>query len=70
MLQRPKIPHLKGLVVDSKFLEEQGYGSVKDLPCPFFLKSTLFTNSGRGKPLITPRPSLSGILMSIIRAFK
>ena len=48
----------------------QGCGSIKDLPRPFFLKSTLFTNSGHGKPLITPRPFLPGILMSIIRAFK
>ena len=70
MVQRPTIRHFLAMVVDNKILEEQGRGSIKDLPRPFFLKSTLFTNSGRGKPLITPRPSLSGIFMYIIRAFK
>jgi len=70
MIQRPSIPHLKAMVVDNNILEGQGRGSLKRLPCPFFLKSTLFTNSGRGKPLIMPRPSSSRIKMSIIRAFK
>ena len=70
VVQRPTIRHFLAMVVDNKILEEQGRGSIKDLPRPFFLKSTLFTNGGRGKPLITPRPSLSGIFMYIIRAFK
>ena len=70
MVQRPTIRHLKALVVDNKILEGQGRGSLKDLPHPFFLKSTLFTNSEHGKPLIMPCPSSSRILMSIIRAFK
>ena len=34
------------------FLEGQGRGSVKDLPRPFFLKSTLFTNSAPELSLI------------------
>ena len=38
--------------VDSKNLEGQGRGSVKDLPRPFFLKSTLFTNSAPELSLI------------------
>jgi len=70
VVQRPTIPHLKALVVDNLNLGGQGLGSLKRLPHPFFLKSTLFTNSGRGNPLITPHPSSSGIKMSIIRAFK
>ena len=70
MVQRPTIRHFLAMVVHNKILEEQGRGSIKDFPRPFFLKSTLFTNGGRGKPLIMPRPSLSGILISIIRAFK
>ena len=70
MIQRPSIPHLKAMVVDNNILEGQGRGSLKRLPCPFFLKSTLFTNSGRGKPLIMPRPSSSKIKLYIIRAFK
>ena len=36
----------------------------------FSKKSHFFTNCGRGKSLITPHPSPSGIIMSIIRAFK
>ena len=50
MVQRPTIRHLKALVVDNISLGGQGCGSLKGLPRPFFLKSTLFTNSGRGKP--------------------
>ena len=61
VVQQLTIPHLKALVVDNDFLEGQGRGSLKRLPQPFFLKSTLFTNSGRGKPLIMPRPSSSRI---------
>ena len=45
MVQRPTIPHFLAKVVDSKSLEGQGRGSVKDLPRPFFLKSIFFTNS-------------------------
>ena len=45
MVERPTIRHFLTKVVDSKNLEGQGHGSVKDLPRPFFLKSTLFTNS-------------------------
>ena len=45
MVQRPEICHFLAKVVDNKSLEGQGPGSVKDLPCPFFLKSTLFTKS-------------------------
>ena len=45
MLQRPTIWHFLAMVVDDKILEGQGRGSIKDLPRPFFLKSTLFTNS-------------------------
>ena len=70
MLQRSTIPHFLAKVMDSKSLEGQGRGSVKDLPCPFFLKSTLFTNSGRGKPLIMPPPCPSRIQTSIIRPYK
>ena len=70
MVQRPKIRHFLAMVVDNLILEGQGRGSFIDLPRPCFLKSTLFTNSGRGKPLIMPRPSSSKIKMSIIRAFK
>ena len=70
MVQRPTICHLKALVVDNKILGGQGRDSLKGLPRPCFLKSTLFTNSGRGKPLIMPRLCPSRIQMSIIRAFK
>ena len=62
--------HFLAMVVDNKILEWQGRGSIKDLPRPFFLKSTLFTKSGRGKPLKQPRPWSSGIVMCTIRAFK
>ena len=61
MVQRPTICHLKALVVDNKSLEGHGRGSLKGLPRPCFLKSTLFTNSGRGKPLVMPRPFASSI---------
>jgi len=56
MVQRPTICHFLALVVDNKILEGEGCGSIMDLPRPFFLKSTLFTKSGRGKPLKEPRP--------------
>ena len=59
MIQRPTIPHFKPQIVDNKILGGKGRGSLKRLPRPFFLKSTLFTNSGCGKPLIMPRPSPS-----------
>ena len=45
MVQTPTILHSLAKVEDSKNLEGLGRGSVKDLPRPFFLKSTLFTNS-------------------------
>ena len=70
MVQGPTIRHLKALVVENKNLGGQGRGSLKGLPRPCFLKSTLFTNSGRGKPLIMPRPCPSRIQTSIIRPFK
>ena len=52
MVQRPTIPHFLVKVMDSKNLEGQGRGSVKDLPRPFFLKSTLFTKSAPELSLI------------------
>ena len=58
------------MIMDNKILEAQGRGSSMGLPRPFFLKSTLFTNSGRGKPLKQPRPWSSGIKMCTIRASK
>ena len=42
MVQRPIIPHFKGLVVDNKILKGKGCDSLKGLPCPFLLKSLLF----------------------------
>ena len=65
MVQRPTIRHFLAMVTDNRILEEQGRGSFKDLTCPFFLKSTLFTNSGRGKPLIMLPPSSSRIKMVV-----
>ena len=56
MIQKPKIRHFLAMVMDNKILEAQGPGSFMGLPHPSFLKSTLFTNSGRGKPLKQPRP--------------
>ena len=64
------IPHFKELIMKVQILEEQGRGSLKGLPRPCFLKSTLFTNSGRGKPLIMQRPCPSRIQTFIIRPFK
>ena len=61
MVQRPTIHHFLAMVMDNIILEGQGRGSFMDLPRPSFLKSTLFTNSGRGKPLIMPRPCPSRI---------
>ena len=45
MLQRPITSHFLAMVVDNKILEGQGLGTIKDIPRPFFLKSTLFKNS-------------------------
>ena len=52
MVQRPTIPHYLAKSVDNKILEGQGRDSLKDLPRPFFLKSTLFTNSATELSLI------------------
>ena len=56
MVQRHTISHLKALIVDKNIPGGQGRGSIMDLPRPFLLKSTLFTNGGRGKHLKQPRP--------------
>ena len=69
MVQRPTIPHFKPMV-KKKFPEEQGRGSIKDLSRPFFLKSTLSTNSGRGKLVKLPGTCPSRIMMCNIRALK
>ena len=70
MIQRHSIPHFKPLIVDSKFPEGQGCGHIRSLPRPLLLKSEFFTKSGRGRPIIMPRPQSSGIKMPTIRAFK
>ena len=70
MVQRPIIPHFLAKVMDSKNLEGQGRGSVKDLPRPFFLKSTLFTNCAPELSLIVLWICPSRFILSIFRAFK
>ena len=70
MAQRHSIPHFKPLIVDSKNSEGQGRGNIRSLPCPLLLKSTIFTKSGRGRPITEPRPQSSGFKMPILRAFK
>ena len=70
MAQRHLIPHFKPLIVDILNPEGQGRGSIRSLPHPLLLKSTFFTKSGRGRPIIMPRPQSSGFKMSTIRAFK
>ena len=44
IILRPTISHFKAMVMDKQILEGQGLGSFKDLPRPFSLKGTLFTN--------------------------
>ena len=70
MAQRHSIPHFKPLIVDSKSPEGQGRGNIRSLPRPLLLKSEFFTKSGRGRPIIMPRPQSSGFKMPTIRAFK
>ena len=70
MVQRHTICHFKPLIVDSKNPEGQGCGTIRSLPRPLLLKSEFFTKSGRGRPIIMPRPKSSGFKMPIIRAFK
>ena len=70
MVQRHSITHFKPLIVDSKIPEGQGRGNIRSLPRPLLLKSEFFTKSGRGRPIIMPRPQSSGFKMPIIRAFK
>ena len=36
------ISHLKALIVDNNILGGQGRGSIKGLPRPLFLKSTIY----------------------------
>ena len=70
MAQQNSILHFKPLIVDSKSPEGQGRGNIRSLPRPFLLKSTFFTKSGRGRPIIMPCPQSSGLNMPIFRAFK
>ena len=63
MTHRHSICHFKPLVVDSKNPEGQGHGNIRSLPHPLLLKNTFFTKSGRGKPIIMPRPQSSGSKM-------
>ena len=70
MVQRHSIPHFKPLIVDSKNPEGQGRGNIRSLPRPLLLKSEFFTKSGRGRPMIMPRPQSSGFKMPVIRAFQ
>ena len=70
MAQRHLILHFKPLIVDNKIPEGQGRGNFRSLPHPLLLKSEFFTKSGRGRPIIMPRPKSSGFKMSINRAFK
>ena len=70
MVQRHSIPHFKPLIVDSRNPEGQGFGNIRSLPRPLLLKSEFFTKSGRGRPIIMPRPKSSGFRMPTIRAFK
>ena len=70
MVQRHSIPYSKPLIVDNKSPEGQRHGNIRSLPRPLLLKSTFFTKSGRGRPMIMPRPQSSGFKMPTIRAFK
>ena len=70
MVQRHSISHYKPLIVDIINLEGQGRGNIRSLPHPLLLKSEFFSKSGRGRPIIMPRPQSSGFKMPIIRAFK
>ena len=42
MVQRHTISHLKALIVDKIISGGQGRGSIMDLPCPLFLKSSIY----------------------------
>ena len=70
MAQKHLILHFKPLIVDNINPEGQGRGNFRSLPRPLLLKSEFFTKSGRGRPMIMPRPQSSGFKMSTIRAFK
>ena len=70
MAQRHSISHFEPLIVDSKNPEGQRRGNIRSLPRPLLLKSTFFTKSGRGRPIIMPCPKSSGFKMPTIRAFK
>ena len=70
MAQRHTICHFKPLIVECKDPEEQGCGNIRSFPRPLLLKSEFFTKSGRGRPIIMPRPKSSGFKMPTIRAFK
>ena len=70
MAQRHSIPHFKPLIVDNINPERQGRGNIRSLPRPLLLKSTFFTKSGRGRPIILPCPQSSGFKMPTIRVFK
>ena len=42
MVQRPTIPHFKGIAMDNKILEGKGRGSIKGLATPFLPKKYTF----------------------------
>ena len=70
MVQKHLIPHFKPLIVDIINPEEQGRGNISSLPRPLLQKSTLFTKSGRGRPITKPCPQSSGFKMPTIRAYQ
>ena len=49
----PTIPHFEALVVDMQITEWHECGKLKDLPCPFLLKSLLFYNQWASPVLAT-----------------
>ena len=61
MLDKQMIPHFKGLNVGFKISQEQLCSFIRNDHATFLVKNTLFTISGRGKPLIMPIPCPSRI---------
>ena len=55
-IQKPAIPHLKGLIVDIYILEGQGHSTISDRPDPLNVKKKTFQEKWAWQVLETATP--------------
>ena len=70
MVQRHIISHLKALIVDKKNTGKQGQGSIKGLPRPLFLKSTIYHKDWAWQANKNATPPISRIKEVLYQTFQ